>query len=79
VGENIMPIYSLLREGSFDPEHIQIIAAAFEDVCRDLGLAPREDPLRDIVARAIIDCAKKGEHDPIRLRACAHDAIKTPH
>jgi hypothetical protein len=74
-----MPIYRLLREQAFDPEHIQIMTAAFEDVCRDLGLAPREDPLRDIVARAILECARTGEHDPVRLRECAHEAIKKPH
>ena len=34
---------------------------AFEDVYRKLGLAEREDPLRDIVARAIIACAQNGE------------------
>jgi hypothetical protein len=74
-----MPIYSLIKREAFEPEHIQVIAAAFEEVCRDFGLAPREDPLRDLVARVIIECAKKGEHDPARLRACAHEAIKKPH
>jgi hypothetical protein len=34
---------------------------AFEDVYGELGLAEREDPLRDIVARAIIACAQNGE------------------
>jgi len=76
--EHKMPICSVLREEAFDREHAEIIAAAFEDVCRDLALAVREDPLRDMVARAIIACAKQGEHDRARLRACAHEWIKKP-
>jgi hypothetical protein len=74
-----MPIYRLIEREAFEPEHIQAITAAFEEVCRELGLAAREDPLRDIVARAIIKCAQMGEHDPDRLRKCAHDEIKKPH
>ena len=71
-----MAIYRLLQNTAFGPEHIAVMTEAFEDVCRELGLAEREDPLRDIVARAIIDCAQKGERDAIRLRECAHEAIK---
>jgi hypothetical protein len=72
----VMAIYRLLQGTAFQPEHIAVMAAAFEDVCRDLRLAEREDPLRDIVARAIIDCAEKGERDIIRLRECAHKALQ---
>jgi hypothetical protein len=39
-------------------------------------LAERDDPLRDIVAKAIIECAQKGERDIIRLRECAHKALQ---
>jgi hypothetical protein len=73
-----MPIYRLIEREAFEPDHIEVITAAFEDVCRELGLAAREDPLRDIVAQAIIKCAQLGEHDPIRLRKCAPDEIKKP-
>jgi hypothetical protein len=71
-----MAIYRLLQNSAFDPVHISLMSAAFEDVCRDLLLAKRDDPLRDVVAKAIIECAQKGEHDPIRLRECAHAAFK---
>jgi hypothetical protein len=74
-----MPIYRLIKREAFAPEHVEVITAAFEEVCRELGLAQREDPLRDIVARAIIKCAQTGEHDRARLRKCAHDEIKKPH
>jgi hypothetical protein len=71
-----MPIYRLLQNAPFAPEDISVMTAVFEEVCRELGLAPREDPLRDIVARAIIECAQKGDTDPIRLRECAREALK---
>jgi hypothetical protein len=37
-------------------------------ICRDLRLAEKDDPLRDIVAKAIIECAQTSERDIIRLR-----------
>jgi hypothetical protein len=72
-----MAIYRLLQRSAFTPEHIAVITAAYEDVRRDLDLADRDDPLCQIVAKAIIDCAQKGERDLIRLRECAHEALRT--
>ena len=69
-----VPIYRLLQNAAFEPERIELMAAAFEDVCRDLRLAP-EDALRDAVARAVIKCAQRGVGDLSALRKCAHDAI----
>jgi hypothetical protein len=71
-----MPIYRLLRDTAYRPEHIAIMTAAFEDVCRELQLAEREDPLRDLVAKTIIQCAEKDDFDPIHLRDCAREALK---
>ena len=45
MGETSMPIYRLIKREAFEPEHIQVITAAFEEVCRELGLAARESPL----------------------------------
>ena len=71
-----MPIYHLLENSEFDREHIVVMTLAFEDICRELGLAERRDGIRDIVAQAIINCAGKGERDVIRLKQCAHAALK---
>jgi hypothetical protein len=70
-----VPIYRLLQNGAFTPEQVSLMTTAFEDVCRTLGLAERNDPLRDIVARAIIECAQRGDFDPVRLRECAQEAL----
>jgi hypothetical protein len=46
---------------------IEVMSAAFEDVCRTLGLAERSDPLRDMVAKKVIEFAQRGERDQVRL------------
>jgi hypothetical protein len=71
-----MPIYRLLENSAFGPERITAMTAAFEAVCDELGLTKRDDPLRDTVAKAIIDCAKRGDFDPVQLRECAREALK---
>jgi hypothetical protein len=70
-----MPIYSRLRNSSFGPDEIRIIGDAFEATCAKLGLAHREDPLWDMVAKAIGKCAETGERDPIRLQEYAETAL----
>jgi hypothetical protein len=73
-----MPIYRRLHDVAFEPEHIKVMIDAFEDVCRQLGLAKREDPKRDIVAKAIIECAQTEERNVSRLRECARAALHAP-
>ena len=63
-----MPIVRLLQNAAFDPTDIEIIAAAFEDACRELGLVERPDPLSELLARKFIEIAQNGERDPRRLR-----------
>ena len=63
-----MPLYRLLENSAFTPEMIAVMSVAFEDVCKSLGLAERTDPLRDLVARKVIECAQTGVRDPVQLR-----------
>ena len=63
-----MPIRSILRDQSFGPEEIDTLVAAFEDTLRALGLVDRDDPLVMTVAILVIDFAKQGERDPVKLR-----------
>jgi hypothetical protein len=72
-----MPVYRLFRELPFDPEHVDLMSLVFERVSLELGLGVREDQIRDLVAQAIIDCAKKGIRDPEEMRRCAHDSLAT--
>jgi hypothetical protein len=44
------------------------MSVVFEDVCSELGLPHRSDPLRDLVAQKLIEYAQSGERDVLRLK-----------
>jgi hypothetical protein len=70
-----MAIYRLLRESVFAPDAVTAMVTAFEDTLRELKLIDRDDPITELIARLIIDCAKDGERDPVRLRDCAIEGL----
>ena len=60
---------SLENEPSaFRPDTIAVLATAFEDTLHHLRLLDRNDPAVTLVAKRIIELARQGERDPIRLR-----------
>ena len=71
-----MPIYGLLQESPFGPDAVQQLASVFDEVCRELDLADRTDPLRDAVARKVIEIAQTGVLDPDSLRSEVLRAIR---
>jgi hypothetical protein len=52
---------------SFGPEDIASMSAGFGAALGKLGLVDRDDPITVTVARLIIESAKEGERDPVRL------------
>jgi hypothetical protein len=71
-----MPLIRLLQNCAFEPERIELMSAAFEQACRELGLADTEQPMRETLARKIIECAQTGERDRARLCDCALKSIR---
>jgi len=65
-----MPIRPLLEaeQAVFSPDDLQVIASAFDDVLRTMGLVDRNDPVVTMLAKHTIELAKRGERDPARLR-----------
>jgi hypothetical protein len=63
-----MAIYGMLQGAAFGPEAVKAMTTAYEGVLQELKLSDRSDPLTEIVARTVIDCAQTGERDPRRLR-----------
>jgi hypothetical protein len=63
-----MAVYHLFRNRAFEPEAISTMTRAYGDVCRALGLSERDHPQADVVAKAVIEFAQRGERDPVRLR-----------
>jgi hypothetical protein len=63
-----MPIISQLRFEAFNPQEVEEISSAFNDVLGELGLTDRTDPVVVVVAKRVIEFAKNGELDRHRLR-----------
>jgi hypothetical protein len=63
----------------FDPEAVKALATAFDDACAALNVTDRADPRAMTIAKKIIEHARRGERDPIRLREGAVEgAVHAP-
>jgi hypothetical protein len=71
-----MPLIPLLQHLAFEPERIEVMSAAFEQACHELGLGEAGAPQRELLARKIIECAQTGERDRVRLCDCALKAMR---
>jgi hypothetical protein len=71
-----VPITPFLHEQAFDPEAIRAMGIAFHDVCRNLGLANKADGATEIVAKKVIEFARRGERDPARLTSAVLESFK---
>jgi hypothetical protein len=60
---NVVPAQSAF----FDEEATLAMVAAFELACSSLRRFARQDKMREIIAKRIVDAAKNGERDPARL------------
>jgi hypothetical protein len=71
-----MAIYRLIANGTLGPEEIKAMTAAYEAAVLDLRLVDRDDPLTEIVARAILSITSKGERDPTTIKDRSLNAIR---
>jgi len=62
---NIVPNQGLFFV--FDDKEIRAMGAAFDQACHSFRHFAHFDRVRDLVAKRIIEVAKNGERDPIRL------------
>jgi hypothetical protein len=63
----VMPITPFLTGQPFDPEAVRAMSAAFDDVCKSLGLRAGADPAAEVIAKKIIELAQRGVRDPAAL------------
>jgi hypothetical protein len=70
-----MAIYRLIANGSFGPDEIKVMTAAFEDALIDLRVANRDDPITELIAKAIVNVTATGERDPILVKERAINAL----
>jgi hypothetical protein len=70
-----MAIYRFLRDSTFEPEAVEAMGRAYEDLLVDLRLVDRNDPFTEIVAKEILKIAGRGERDAGAIRAKVLAAI----
>ena len=70
-----MAIYRLIANGSFGPDEIEVMTAAYEDALIDLRVANRDDPITELLAKAIVNVTATGERDPILVKERAINAL----
>jgi hypothetical protein len=70
-----MAIYRLIASGSFGPDEIGIMTAAYECALTDLRMVDRNDPLTELIAKAIVNVTATGERDPEKVKKRAINAL----
>ena len=62
-----MPVRADLSGGTFEPQDIEAMSLAFEEVCKALEIQPGATREREAVALRIIELCRRGERRPDRL------------
>ena len=73
-----MPIYPLLKNAGFEPEHVEAMGAAFEEVRVVLGLKDRADPLTARIAEKVIQLGQRGVRERGQLRDLTIKSFTSP-
>ena len=60
-------MYRYLEDTAFGPEDIKVIVAAFRAALQSLHIVDDKSPMAELVAKNIVDVARRGERDPILL------------
>lgn len=74
-GYKAMAIYRLIANGSFEPNVIEAMTAAYEGALSDLEMTDRNDPFTELIAKAIINVTATGERDPEKIKGRALSAL----
>jgi hypothetical protein len=70
-----MAIYKLIANGSFGQMEIEAMSAAYEGALVDLDIANRDDPITELIAKAIVNVVATGERDPKLIQTRAINAL----
>jgi hypothetical protein len=70
-----MAIYRLIANGSFGQMEIAAMSAAYEAALIDLGITNRDDPITELIAKAIVNVVATGERDPRLIGQRAINAL----
>ena len=73
-----MAIYKLIANGSFGPDEINVMKAAYEAALIDVGVSDRDDPITELIAKSIVNVTATGERDPKAVMQRALNALGVP-
>jgi len=73
-----MAIYRLIAAGSFGPEEIEVMTAAYETALIVLRLSDRDDPITELIAKSIVSVVGLGERSPAAAAERAINALGIP-
>jgi hypothetical protein len=68
-------IYKLIANGSFGPDEIEAMKAAYEAALVDVGVANRDDPITELIAKSIVAVTASGERNPKKIMERALNAL----
>ena len=71
-----MVIYKLTANGSFGPDEIEAMSAAYEHALLEINLIDRDDALTEMVAATIVAVTAQGERDPEKIMQRALRALR---
>ena len=72
-----MAIYRLIASGSYGPDDIKAMTAAYESALVEISLVDRDDPLTEMLAKSILTISATGERDPKKIKERALRALGT--
>src|SRR5262249_1693357 len=58
-----MAIYKLIANGSFGPDEIEVMRAAYEAALIDVGVTKPDEPITDLIAKSIVIVTATGERN----------------
>jgi hypothetical protein len=70
-----MAIYRLIANGSFGPDEIEVMTAAYEGALIDLCVTNRDDPITELIAKSIVNVTATGVRDPVLIKERAINAL----
>ena len=71
-----MAIYKLIASGSYGPDDINAMTAAYESALVEIRSVDRDDPLTEILAKSILTVTATGERDPEKIKERALRALR---
>jgi hypothetical protein len=68
-------IYKLIANGSFGPDEIEVMKAAYETALIEVGVTDRDAPIMELIAKSIVNVTATGERNPNEVMERALNAL----